>query len=142
MHLDSIREGDRAAVIELQIRSGCDFPIPDPLTGFVVRDDAGKLIGWAGWELVAEVLGIVDPNVPMKDKVRIWSSLHKPIESEILRKGVLVAYVQVKKEQSKFAALLNWMGWKFCPGFWLRREAGITLNHMKEINADNTHSHV
>ena len=79
--LDVIREGDREKVLELQRKAGCDFPIPDPLTGFVVRDGE-QLIGWAGWEKVAEVLGMVDVDLSAKEKVRIWASLHKPIESE------------------------------------------------------------
>lgn len=136
MHLDLVREGDREEVVKLQAKMAYEFPIPDPLTGFVVRSDDGKILGWAGWEPVAEILGIIDQSVPLAEKIRIWSSLHKPIESELLRKGILVAYVQIKKEHSKFAEFLNYLGWKFCPGYWMRREAGVTLNQARD-NADN-----
>lgn len=127
MKLDIIREGDREQVIELQSRAGMDFPIPEPLDGFVVRDDEGKVIAWAGWEPVAEVLGIVDPDLGAKEKVRVWGTLHKPVEAQIVRRGITVAYAHVKNDSNKFAALLNFMGWKFCPGFWMRREAGQGL---------------
>ena len=124
--LDVIREGDRESVLELLKKSGCDFPIPDPLSGYVVRDDE-KLVAWCGWEQVAECLGVIDPDLRAKEKVRIWASVHKPVESEIIRKGITVAYAHV--HQSLFAAILkDVFGWKLMPGFWLRREAGNDYN--------------
>jgi hypothetical protein len=125
--LDVIREGDREKVLELQRKAGCDFPVPDPLVGFVVRDGE-RLVAWAGWEKVAEVLGMVDVDLSAKEKVRIWASLHKPIESEIIRKGITVAYCQVKQDHHRFAGILSLLGWVLTPGFWLRREAGKGLN--------------
>lgn len=127
MELDIIRPGDREAVLALQEKADCKFPVPDPLTGFVLREN-GVLVGWAGWEPVAEVLGVLDPDLHVKEKIRAWSSLHKPVESEIVRKGITVAYVHLKKEHSRFASLLSVLGWRFCPGYWLRREAGEGLS--------------
>lgn len=121
MNLDIVRDGDREKILELQKRAGHDFPIPDPLTGFVVRD-GDKLVAWGGWEPVAEVLGIIDPDLKALDKIKIWGSLHKPIESQIIRKGITVAYAHV--QQSRFAAILKLIGWNLQPGYWLRREAG------------------
>ena len=124
--LDIIREGDRDHVLGLMRKAGCDFPIPDPLTGYVVRD-AGRVVAWCGWEKVAEVLGVVDPDLGVKEKVRIWGSVHKPVESDIVRKGITVAYAHI--HQSTFAAILkDVFGWELRPGFWLRREAGKGLN--------------
>jgi len=143
MYLDVIRAGDREQVLAIQKLAECDFLIPDPLTGFVVRnDETGAVVGWAGWEPVAEVLGIIRPELPLKEKIRIWSSLHKPVESELVRRGLTVAYIHIKKEHSKFAALLNWLGWKFVPGFWMRREAGQTLNQERETIATDHKSFV
>jgi hypothetical protein len=124
---DLVRDGDREKLFELQKRSDCEFPLPDPLSGFVVRDGE-KLVAWAGWEIVAEVMGVMDPSLTAKEKVRIWANLHKPIESQVIRKGITVGYVQVKKESHRFASILNLLGWKFCQGLWLRREAGVGLN--------------
>lgn len=142
MELDMVRPGDRELVMALQKESGCEFPVPDPLNGFVVREN-GELIGWAGWEMVAEVFGVVHPSLSVKEKARIWASLHKPIEERISSSGVSVAYVQVKKEHGKFASLLNFFGWSFCPGYWLRRERGTALgpkglNSKEELSCAST----
>lgn len=128
MILDEIRDGDREQVLELQKKAKCEFPVPDPLTGFVLRGDDRKVYGWAGWEPVAEVLGVIDPDLSVREKLRAWSGLHKPVESQIVRKGITIAYVHLKREHERFAALLAFLGWSFCPGFWLRREAGKRLS--------------
>jgi hypothetical protein len=134
MYLDNVKPDDREQVIRLQKDSGCQFPIPNPLNGFVIRDsDDGHLIAWAGWEPVAEILGAADPSLSTKEKMRVWINLHKAVEAEVVRHGITVGYVQIKQEHRKFAAILNYLGWKFCPGYWLRREAGSSLSRLNPV---------
>jgi hypothetical protein len=90
---------------------GFDFPDFEKLVGCHVCVEDGKVIGFAGAELQAEVIGMVDPDWGSPhQKMGMFAALHEPLAAAL---DVEKAYICVQKKS--FGRHLKKLGWLKAP---------------------------
>lgn len=79
---------------------------------FVVEED-GKVVGFAGAQLEAQIFGLFDPSwgVP-GERMRVFAELHRPIAKKLKNMGVREAYVALDPKFPAFGRRLMSLGWK------------------------------
>jgi hypothetical protein len=124
-----LRESDVVILREIYSRTGYGFDFPDfsgmfhkhgkrkgqlhkKKAALVIVED-GKVVGFAGAQLEAQIFGIFDRSWGTPgERMKIFASLHKPIAEKLAKVGVKEAYVAVDPKFPAFGRRLMSLGWK------------------------------
>ena len=104
----------RLREIHAQVGYGFDFPKPESMIATqVIEDEEGKVVGFAGAQLEAQIFGIFDSSWGNPgERMRIFAQLHRPIAEKLAEIGVRDAYVAVDPKFPAFGRRLMSLGWK------------------------------
>lgn len=123
-----LRKSDIPKLREIHRVAGYGFEFPNLksiIGAQVILDEEGKVVGFAGAQLEAQVFGIFDPlwGTP-GERMRVFADLHRPIAEKLESKGVKEAYVACDPKFPAFGRKLMRFGWKkaLWPHFWLEIE--------------------
>lgn len=99
---------------KIHSKAGYGFKFPNLNTmeiSYVVEED-GKVIGFAGAEMEAQVYGIFDPSWGSPhQRLRAICDLHAPIAQQLDLRGVKTANVALDPKFPKFGKRLSKLGW-------------------------------
>lgn len=74
-------------------------------------EEDGKVLGAAGYTLVAQVLGVLDPDLPPHRKLAALKALHLPMAKVLLHSKVQEAYVFLDPQFVNFEKRMRALGW-------------------------------
>ena len=115
MQIRGFRKADTARLREIHKAEGYGFKFPETrelFARFTVTDDDGRIVGFAGAELTAQIYGIFDstwgsPHQRMEAIIK----LHEPIRERLKAKQIIAAHVWLDPKWPKFGKRLSALGW-------------------------------
>jgi len=107
-----LKKQDLPILREIHKRAGYAAQFPDiGDIGFVIEDE-GKVVGWAGAELEAQIIGVFDPDWGSPhERVKTFASLHLPIAEQLELLGVKNATIFPDPQFKNFGNRLSRLGW-------------------------------
>jgi hypothetical protein len=110
-----LRESDIEILREIHSRTGYGFDFPDfsAMVNALVIEEEGRVVGFAGAQVEAQIFGIFDQSWGTPgERMKIFAQLHKPIAEKLASVGVKEAYVAVDPQFPAFGRRLMSLGWR------------------------------
>lgn len=122
MEFRRFEKSDLPAIRDAWQRSGYGFDFPEMgkmLSSWVAVEN-GKVIGWAGAQLMPEVTMIIDPAWGSPHwRLGLVRSLHAPLAQDVAAGGYQKVFANIDPKCPKFLKRLVSMGWwKAWPTVW------------------------
>lgn len=109
-----LRRTDIPALLEIHRKAGYGFKFPDMFHSELSRvvEVDGKVVGFAGALLEAEIVGMFDPDwgSPAR-RLEVMAALHLPIAEQLNLRGVKTATVHLDPKFRRFGKRLSQLGW-------------------------------
>jgi hypothetical protein len=114
MNIRRLRNPDYAVLRSLHAKAGYtfDFPKIGEFEIAFVAEENGKVIGFVGAELRAEITGIFDPEWGSPHKrMELFASLHLPVAEQLELREIKKAYCFADPAFPRFGERLRRLGW-------------------------------
>lgn len=108
------RKSDIEQIRALHGKSGYGFALPDfeRIEIAQVVEEDGRVVGWVGAKLEAEIIGIFDPDwATPGERMKCFARLHFPIAIELNDRDIVTATVHVDPQFRGFGRRLSRLGW-------------------------------
>jgi hypothetical protein len=106
---------DIPSLKECHRKAGYGFDLPDfeTLKACYTVEDEGRIVGFAGAEICAEIIAIFDPewSTP-QERMRTFAAMHPPISKELWEDGIRYVHLLVDGKFRAFGRRLQELGWK------------------------------
>lgn len=108
------KKTDIPALRSIHARAGYSFPFPE--MGYMemafVAEENGRIIGFVGAELRAEIVGVFDLDWGSPhQRMELFAGLHLPVAEQLHLREVKKAYVFVDPKFPAFGRRLSELGW-------------------------------
>lgn len=91
---------------------GFEFPSVEQIEVARVIEEGGRIVGWVGAKLEAEIVGIFDLDWGTPgERMKAFAHLHAPIAVELNRLKVQTANVHLDPKFPAFGRRLSQLGW-------------------------------
>lgn len=111
-----LEKADVPILREIHARAGYGFEFPDikGMTGVqVIEDEEGKVVGFIGAQIEAQIFGVFDPLWGSPgERMSMFASIHRPIAEFLKIQGVREVYVAVDPSFPAFGRRLMGFGWR------------------------------
>lgn len=115
MRIREFRKADVPQLRRIHKERGYCFKFPETrelIAKFTVEADDGRVVGFAGAERIAQIVGVFDAEWGSPhQRLEAIRMLHEPVQKALKKKGIKGAYIWTDPKWPKFGKRLLRFGW-------------------------------